>query len=97
MEELLTQEQFNDAITTNNIVLIDFFAPWCGPCRMLTPMLSNINVTKFKVNIDNFPDLAAKFNITTIPTVIIFNDGIIVETIIGVKPINVYQEIIDKL
>ena len=72
--------------------LVDFWAPWCGPCRMMGPIIDNL-ATKYagkvkisKVNIDDSPNLAAKFNVSTIPTLLFFKDGKCVHTSIGVTP-----------
>lgn len=75
----LNQSNFDESISKGN-VLVDFWAPWCGPCRMLAPALEEIaaenpEVTIAKVNIDDEPDLAAKFGVMSIPTVIAFKNG----------------------
>ena len=79
---LNTEEEFNDII--NNKVLIDFYADWCGPCKMISPILEEINdIDILKVNVDNYPDLAKKYGVMSIPTLILFNNGNEINKIIG--------------
>lgn len=72
--------------------VVDFWAPWCGPCRMMTPIIESLatkmagKVKITKLNVDDSPDIAGKFNVSTIPTLIFFKDGKAVHTSIGVVP-----------
>jgi len=83
-------------------VLVDFWAVWCGPCRMLTPTIESIaseyegKVNVAKVNVDENQQLAAKYGIMSIPTVMIFNEGKVVEQFIGVQPKGVYEDALKK-
>jgi thioredoxin 1 len=84
----LTDSNFNEVIS-KGIVMIDFWAPWCGPCKMLSPVIDEIaketsNVTITKVNVDDYPELAARMNVMSIPTLVFFKDGVLVDTSIGV-------------
>ena len=79
----ITKEQFNEKILENK-VLIDFWAPWCGPCKMLAPILDEIkSVEIYKINVDENHDIAKKYGVMTIPCLILFEKGIEKTRIIG--------------
>ena len=86
----LNTETLEKKLKDNKVVLIDFWAEWCGPCRMLNPVMEDVknlfpnNVEK--VNVDDQRDLAAKYGVRSLPTVIFFKDGEVMERIPGVAP-----------
>lgn len=71
-----------DEIVSSGVVILDFYANWCGPCKMLMPELSDlvkkIDVNVYKINVDNNPDVARKYGIMTIPTLVLYKEGKIV-------------------
>ncbi|MCL2517487.1 MAG: thioredoxin [Oscillospiraceae bacterium] len=86
----LTKENFDNVINENSVVLVDFWASWCGPCRMLAPIIKEIaeeadDVVIGKVDVDEEGDLAKKFGIMSIPTILVFKDGKIAEKSVGLK------------
>ena len=89
------QEQLDDQIT-----MVDVWAPWCGPCRTLTPIIEKVSEEKsvklLKVNADDSRELASDFGVRGIPTVIFFKDGQEVDRIVGLKEAKIYNETIEK-
>ena len=94
MAELkITRENFErEVMNSDKPVLIDFWAPWCGPCRMLSPTISEIaeeykdKVKVGKVNVDEESDLAAMFRVSSIPLLVVMKDGKVVNSSVGVRP-----------
>lgn len=91
----LTDKNFS-TIIKNGITVVDFWAEWCTPCKMLVPVMNDIadelkgKVKVGKLNVDASHQVAAKYNIRSIPTVIIFRNGLEVKRLVGVKPKTVY-------
>ena len=79
-------------------VIVDFWAPWCGPCQMLTPVMEELSATIkiIKINVDEEQELASQYNVSSIPTVLIFNKGQIVDTIIGFRQKEDYINAVNK-
>ena len=97
----LTQTNFEDTISNNDIVLIDFWAPWCGPCRSFAPIYEQVSqkypaVLFAKVNTDQEQALAGNFNIRSIPTLMIFREQIIIFSQAGSLPASALEEVINK-
>ncbi len=88
----LTKENFqSEAVQTSQTVLIDFWATWCGPCRMLSPVVDvvaeeNPTVKVCKVNVDEQPELAEQFSVMSIPTLVVLKNGQVVNQSVGVVP-----------
>lgn len=88
----ITKENFEtEVIKSEKPVLLDFWASWCGPCKMLSPVVDEIagevsHAKVCKVNVDEQPELAAQFRVMSIPTLAIMKGGKVVETSVGVKP-----------
>ena len=86
----LNQENFSDNISKTSPVLVDFWAAWCGPSHMLSPVVEELSqdhpeITFAKVNVDEAPELAQQYHISAIPTLLLFRDGELVDTSVGVK------------
>ena len=88
----IDQKNFNqEVLNSTQPVLLDFWASWCGPCRMLSPILEQVaeerpDVKVCKINIDEQPDLANQFNVFSIPTLVVMKDGKAVNSSVGVRP-----------
>ena len=88
----VTKENFqSEVLESDKTVLIDFWAEWCGPCRMLSPVVDEIaneqtDVKVCKVNVDNEPELATQFGVMSIPTLVVIKDGEVVNQSVGVQP-----------
>jgi len=100
----VTEKDFREEVEESDIpVVVDFYAPWCGPCRMLAPIIEKVAfayagwVKVVKVNTDDSPNLSAKFAIRSIPTVIGFKDGKPVDKFFGFKPEDQVEGFFKKL
>jgi len=102
MAELtITKENFEKEVMESTIpVLVDFWAPWCGPCRMLAPAIEEIaeeyegQIKVGKINVDQEGSLAMKFNVASIPTLILFRNGEIADTKVGFMPKDEIEEML---
>jgi len=84
----LNEAGFEEAIKSPNVVIVDFYADWCGPCKMLKPILEEVSsegVTVYSVNVDHNKELASKFQVSSIPTVLLFKGGNQVDQFVGVQ------------
>src|SRR5437867_7497925 len=98
----LTEQTFDEALTaTQGLVMVDFWAEWCGPCRAIAPVLEEIagasegQVTLMKVNVDENPGLAARYGIRSIPTILFVKQGTVVDQVVGAVPKAVLQDIVN--
>ncbi len=99
--EHLTETNFEGAIA-NGVTLVDFFATWCGPCKMLSPIVEEIGAESdgsfsvYKVDIDEAGDIAMDFGIMSVPTLIVFKNGEEAERMIGVQPKSAILDAVKK-
>ena len=91
-----TTDEFDKLLSDKRVVLVDFWAPWCGPCRMLHPIIEQLKEKYpeniLKVNVDQQRELASRYGIRGIPAVKIMNEDEILESMVGVQPGYVYEE-----
>ena len=95
----VTNENFDELINSENTTLLDFYADWCGPCRMLGPVIEEIaeekkDINVGKINVDANKELANKFSVRSIPTMIVFKNGKEIKRLVGFLP---KEEILSKL
>jgi thioredoxin 1 len=100
----VSDQTFDSEVIKSSLpVLIDLWAPWCGPCRMLAPVIEGLapkysDKVKFcRLNVDENPQTAAKYRVMSIPTIMFFKNGEVVDTVVGAVPERVLQPKIDSL
>lgn len=103
MVKEINEEGFNSEVLEASIpVVVDFWATWCGPCKMVGPVLDDISeeygdkVKFVKVNVDDNNNLAKQFKVSSIPTIIVFKNGAAVETLVGFRPKQAFIDVIKK-
>ena len=89
----------NEVMNTDKPVLLDFWAPWCAPCRMVVPIIEEIaserpDIKVGKINVDEQPELTSKFGIMSIPTLVVMKNGKIVQQVSGARPKNAILEML---
>ena len=95
----LTKDSYhNEVMETEKVVVIDFWATWCGPCKMMTPVVEEVakdypDVKVCKVNVDEEPELSNAFKIVSIPTIVVIKNGEIIDSVVGYRP----KEDIEKI
>lgn len=99
----ITDSTLKDVLNTDKLVVIDFWAEWCGPCKMVGPIIEQIaeeykdKIVVWKVDVDNNDEATSKYGIRNIPTVLFIKNGQVVDKVVGAGPKNLFTEKIDKL
>lgn len=103
MVNVITDAGFSQEVNKGEVpVVVDFWAAWCGPCKMLSPVIDELSneygdkVKFFKLNVDENPVTSMQFNVASIPTVMLFKNGKLVETLVGFRPKQAFKSVIDK-
>lgn len=102
MKEINDNVFNNEVIENDTPVVVDFWAPWCGPCRMVAPIMEELDkqysgkIKFVKVNVDQNPVISQNFNIVSIPTIKIFKGGKNVENIVGFRPKSDFEQVLNR-
>jgi len=94
---------FQEFLTKNTVAVVDFYADWCGPCRIVSPVIEKLSSeydgkARFaKLDVDGSPEIAEKFDVASIPTVMIFKNGQLVNRIVGARPADYYRGRIEEI
>ena len=98
----LTDENFTEVTSSSTPVLVDFWATWCGPCKMVSPVIDSLcdeyegKASICKLNVDDSPNVAEQYKIMSIPTVLIMKNGEVIDKAVGVRTKEEYQKMIEK-
>lgn len=100
---ILTKDNFEkEVVQSDKVVMVDFWAPWCGPCRAVGPIVDELagefkdRAKVAKLNVDEEGEIAAKFRVMSIPTIMVFKNGEMVEKLIGARPKNELEDVLNK-
>lgn len=101
MDIIKNTAEYDELLKNNTSVFVDFYAEWCGPCKMVAPLVEEISneetsVKFVKVNVDDNPDIAQRYGIMSIPTLIAFKNGEIAGSALGFQPKEALQELVNK-
>ena len=102
MAKIINTSQFRGSVEENQgVVVVDFFATWCGPCKMIGPIFEEVageltNAKFTKVNVDECPNLAGKYRVASRPTIMVFKNGAPDDTLVGFMPKNQLKEAVEK-
>lgn len=103
MAKVINSNEFNsEVLNSKEVVLVDFSAEWCGPCKMLAPIIDELSKEMegkskvFKMDVDQSGDIAQKYNIMNVPTVMIFKNGEVVEKVVGFQPKEVLKSKLEQ-
>ncbi|CAI5756231.1 unnamed protein product [Candida verbasci] len=98
VQAITSQSEFDEALKFDGLVVVDFFATWCGPCKMIAPLLEKFSkeytqVKFLKVDVDEVSEIAQKFEISSMPTFLLFKNGEVIQKLIGANPSALKQAI----
>jgi thioredoxin 1 len=104
MEHILTDANFEEEVLkSDKLIFVDFWAPWCGPCQLMGPIVDELaqeyegkNIAMGKCNVDENPNTAAQYDIMSIPTFLLFKDGKMIDQVVGAVQKEKLKEMIDK-
>lgn len=102
MDIIQTKDEFESVLKDNKAVFVDFYADWCGPCKMVGPVVEelaneNTDVKFVKVNVDTLPDIAQKYGIMSIPALFAFKDGEVASSTVGFQPKEGLSALLEKI
>jgi thioredoxin 1 len=97
----VTDDSFKSEVESTGTVLVDFWAPWCGPCKMIAPVLEELdkevsNLKIAKLNVDDNPEAASRFGVMSIPTLIVFKDGQPVDKVVGFQSKDALKNVVTR-